>query len=121
MFIDRLKHLCLHYGVTPKRGLFSDAHSTIDLLDDVAGIRTRYPPGHDGCCSMSYYPFDKCRRYVGARVALHEAHLYRCDHGGQKCLDEGCDQDCHCSTKMMKVSKSDNLYHWLGKEADTIA
>lgn len=99
MFIDRLKRLCSHYGVTPQKGLFSDAHSTLDTLDDVAGIRTRYPPGHDGCCSMSYYPFDKCRRYVGARVALHEAYI-------------------NTRWDVRAVNRSPQKYfHWLGKDA----
>lgn len=84
--IDRIQRLCTHYGVPMQ---YSQLHELLNVLDDQASIYTTFLPKHDGCCFMRRcadrggrsvtYPLCSCRRYIGARVALHEELLARDD------------------------------------------
>lgn len=76
--IDRLNDVRKHYSLLPyllPADITGDWHEAFNDLDRVAEIDTGYLPGHDGCCVSSVHPICKCRRYVGARLALHEAHI----------------------------------------------
>jgi hypothetical protein len=103
--IDRIKKLMDHYNDGPwpliKPNLFN-LSDILDGLDEVAGLETKWLPGHDGCCACNIKGMYRCRRPVGARVALHEEHL-------------------EISKRLRIIGGGMNLpprfYFWLGSEA----
>lgn len=83
--LDRIQRLCTRYGIPMQ---YTQLHELLNCLDDQAGIYTTYLPGHDGCCfsrrcndatAVGFIDICKCRRYIGARLALHEELLARDD------------------------------------------
>lgn len=109
--IDRIQRLCAHYRVPMQH---SQLHELFNVLDDQAGIYTTWMPGHDGCCfsrrcsdtgGVGFISICKCRRYIGARLALHEELLARNIHS-------------KFEVRMKKFLKPiPHLYFWLGADA----
>ena len=81
MLVDRIQKLRKHYGLLPYMTDLEIATSltaTLDELDKVAGLHTRYTDNHP--CRCNHHEWDCAgnhsqRRQVGVRVALHEVHL----------------------------------------------
>lgn len=109
MFRDRLLRIVKAHELIGACIFPGQLHETFDQLDAIAGLRTRWLTGHDGCCAARGCNsigniLLGCRRSVGARLALHEFHL-------------------HINGKSAPVetigSPSPNrFYHWLGQEAE---
>lgn len=111
--LNRINRLEAHYGIIETQSSLptgyldkdnhfirsngSPMHDALDILDKTAGIDTRYKDGHIhapsldggwGWCDGDHTEIN----YVGARVALHEQHLFN----------------------------NAPPYFWLGAEAETI-
>ena len=72
----RILRLAHHYDVAPTCGKL---HKFFDELDEAAGITTEWEDNH--CCRSNGGSQWTCagnhnsRRYISARLALHEQHL----------------------------------------------
>jgi hypothetical protein len=76
--IDRLTRLWAYYFGDVKPTVGSNGagmHDLINELDDAASIDTGWLDGHDGCCAR-FSSGGSCRMPVGARLALHETHVF---------------------------------------------
>jgi len=75
--IDRLKKLAKRYNVKMPE-YCGELHELLDVFDRKAGIKTCWMDGHECKCTKSKWSCPgnhNHRRYVGARLALHEIHI----------------------------------------------
>ena len=79
--LERIDRLFEYYFGTPiKTNVPCNASKNLDLLDDAVGIDTRWldnhtcrsAPGDGWTCGGDH----NYRRYVGARLALHESFMF---------------------------------------------
>lgn len=102
--IDRIHSLLMHYRLMRTVHMFN-LTDVLNDLDEAAGIETTWRDNH--CCTANGEDSWECsgdhnhRRYVGARVALHEEHLARTDRKQRRIIP--------------------GMYFYLGAEAETVS